>query len=65
MVTGEMRRYLEEAKQEYCDLNTGEVNWPGWCRSGRDEDSALNALFEYGLRFAGAIPNCYPIGLIN
>lgn len=26
--------------------------WPGWCRSGRDEDSALQALYDYGTRYA-------------
>jgi len=28
------------------------LDWPGWCRSGRDEDAALQALFEYGPRYA-------------
>jgi hypothetical protein len=26
--------------------------WPGWCRSGRDESSALEALLAYGPRYA-------------
>jgi hypothetical protein len=26
----------------------GALNWPGWCRSGSDQDSALQALFDYG-----------------
>lgn len=30
----------------------GAIDWPGWCRSGRDEQSALQALFEYGPRYA-------------
>jgi hypothetical protein len=29
----------------------GALDWPGWCRSGRDETSALQALFEYGKRY--------------
>ena len=29
----------------------GALDWPGWCRSGRDEESALQALFEYGPRY--------------
>ena len=33
----------------------GAIDWPGWCRSGRDEASALQALFEYGPRFARAL----------
>jgi hypothetical protein len=31
------------------------LGWPGWCRSGRDEPSALRALVEYGPRYAAAI----------
>jgi hypothetical protein len=27
------------------------LNWAGWCRSGRDEDSALEALLAYGGRY--------------
>ena len=30
----------------------GAIEWPGWCRSARDEESALGALVEYGLRYA-------------
>jgi len=33
----------------------GAVDWPGWCRSGRDEASALQALFDYAPRYAGAL----------
>ncbi len=28
------------------------LDWPGWCRSGRDEASALQNLWEYGPRYA-------------
>ena len=28
------------------------VDWPGWSRSGRDEESALGALVDYGPRYA-------------
>lgn len=31
------------------------VDWPGWCRSGPDEDAALQALFDYGPRYAAAL----------
>jgi hypothetical protein len=31
------------------------VDWPGWCRGGRDEAAALQALFDYGPRYARAI----------
>ncbi|HLF27497.1 MAG TPA: hypothetical protein VJG32_14275 [Anaerolineae bacterium] len=30
----------------------GAIDWPGWCRSGRDEESALQALFDSGPRYA-------------
>jgi hypothetical protein len=33
----------------------GAMGWPGWCRSGRDEPSALQALIEYGPRYAAAV----------
>ena len=33
----------------------GALDWPGWCRSGRDEASALQSLFDYGPRYARAI----------
>lgn len=30
----------------------GAIDWPGWARSGRDEDAALGALLSYGQRYA-------------
>jgi hypothetical protein len=33
----------------------GALDWPGWCRRGRDEASALEALFEYAPRYAAAL----------
>ncbi|MGH2406584.1 MAG: hypothetical protein ACRDF7_00710 [Candidatus Limnocylindrales bacterium] len=30
----------------------GAIEWPGWCRSGRDEASALAALHDYAPRYA-------------
>jgi hypothetical protein len=33
----------------------GAIDWPGWSRSGRDEDSALQALLDYGPRYAAAV----------
>jgi hypothetical protein len=29
----------------------GALDWPGWCRSGRDETTALSALLEFGTRY--------------
>jgi hypothetical protein len=31
------------------------VDWPGWCRSGPDEKGALEALLEYGPRYAAVV----------
>jgi hypothetical protein len=33
----------------------GAIDWPGWCRGGRDEASALQALLDAGPRFARAL----------
>jgi hypothetical protein len=33
----------------------GAVDWPGWCRSGRDEASALASLLVAGPRYARAL----------
>jgi len=33
----------------------GAIGWPGWCRSGRDEASALEALRAYALRYSDAL----------
>src|SRR4051794_28366905 len=31
------------------------VDWPGWCRIGRDENAALQALVDYGPSYAHAL----------
>ena len=41
--------YLEVGKKRTI---AGAIEWPGWCRVGRDEDTALQALFDYGPRYA-------------
>ena len=41
--------YLEIGEKR---VFAGSVAWPGWCRSGRDEESALQALFDSGPRYA-------------
>jgi hypothetical protein len=43
-----MDAYLETGKKR---TFAGAIDWPGWSRSGRDEGSALQALFEYGARY--------------
>jgi hypothetical protein len=34
---------------------SGAIDWPGWCRSGNDEQAALAALFAYGPRYQRAL----------
>ena len=41
--------YLEVGKKR---IFAGAIDWPGWCRSGRDDESALQALVDYGPRYA-------------
>ena len=31
------------------------VDWPGWCRAGRDPDGAIDALFAYGSRYKNSL----------
>jgi hypothetical protein len=38
----------------------GALAWPGWCRRGRDEDIALEALAEYGPRFTKVVSRRVP-----
>ncbi len=49
--------YLEEGAKR---IFAGAVEWPGWCRSGRDADSALRALVEYGPRYAQIVRGADP-----
>jgi len=44
--------YLELGKKR---TFAGAIEWPGWCRSGRDEHAALKALCDYGQRYAGVL----------
>ncbi|MCI0580381.1 MAG: hypothetical protein L0332_22495 [Chloroflexi bacterium] len=44
--------YLEIGKNK---TFAGANDWPGWSRVGRDEESALQALFEYGPRYARVV----------
>ncbi|HEX5810380.1 MAG TPA: hypothetical protein VFY25_17045 [Anaerolineales bacterium] len=46
--------YLEIGKKR---TFAGALDWPGWCRSGRDEESALQALVDYGPRYAQVLRN--------
>ena len=33
----------------------GAIEWPGWCRTGRREDDALDGLLAYGTRYANVL----------
>jgi hypothetical protein len=46
--------YLEVGKKRTV---AGAIDWPGWCRFGRDENSALQALADYGPRYARVLSN--------
>ncbi len=47
-----IRIYLEiGAKKTFAEA----ADWPGWSRSGKDQASALQALLDYGPRYAAAI----------
>ena len=41
--------FVETGKKK---VFVGAVDWPGWCRSGRDETLALQVLIDYGPRYA-------------
>jgi hypothetical protein len=51
-MTGSTHVYLEVGTKRVfaCALD-----WPGWCRSGRDEQSALDALAAYLPRYAAVV----------
>jgi hypothetical protein len=47
--TNKLNVYLEVGNRR---TFAAALDWPGWCRIGRDEESALEVLFEYGPRYA-------------
>lgn len=44
--------YLEIGKKK---VFAGALQWPGWCRSGKTEDDALQTVLEYGPRYVNAM----------
>jgi hypothetical protein len=36
------------------------LEWPGWCRAGRDEEAALEALVAYGARYGRVVKSLKP-----
>jgi hypothetical protein len=49
MAPAKIRTYVETGTKR---AFAGAIEWPGWCRAGRDPDSALEALFDYRTRYA-------------
>lgn len=47
-----MKAYLEIGRRK---TFAAAIDWPGWCRSGRDESAALESLLAYAKRYAAAI----------
>lgn len=47
-----MDTYLEIGNKR---VFAGALDWPGWCRGGRDEAGALAALLDYGPRYARVV----------
>jgi hypothetical protein len=48
-LTNKLNVYLEVGSRR---TFAAALDWPGWCRIGRDEATALRTLFEYGPRYA-------------
>jgi hypothetical protein len=44
--------YLETGSKR---VFAGAVEWPGWCRAGRDREAAVQALFDYRTRYAAVL----------
>lgn len=44
--------YLESGKKK---VFAGALQWPGWCRAGRDQDSAVAALVDAAPRYGRAL----------
>jgi hypothetical protein len=44
--------YLEVGRKR---VFAAAIDWPGWCRGGRDEDGALETLAAYGSRYGRAV----------
>jgi hypothetical protein len=44
--------YLEKGRQR---TFAGVLDWPGWCRGAVDEDAALQAIVDYGPRYAAVL----------
>ncbi len=48
-LTNKLNVYLEVGSRR---TFAAAIDWPGWCRMGRNKDTALQTLFDYGPRYA-------------
>lgn len=56
-MAGAMQVYTESgAKRAFA----GAIEWPGWCRSGRRSDDALDELLAYARRYASVVAGSVP-----
>ena len=51
-MTRSIEVYIEAGSKR---VFAGALDWPGWCRSAKDEDGALAALVAYGPRYAAVL----------
>jgi hypothetical protein len=56
---------MGDAVAVYLEIGTtrtfaGAIDWPGWCRSGRTEADALEALVAYGPRYRAVVGRSNP-----
>ncbi len=51
-MTGSTEAYVEAGDKR---AFAGAIEWPGWCRTGRREDDALDGLLAYGARYATVV----------
>lgn len=56
---------MGDAVEVYLEIGStrtfaGAIDWPGWCRSGRTETDALEALVAYGPRYRAVVGRSTP-----
>lgn len=49
-----IRVFVEEGQKK---VFVGAVDWPGWCRWGKDETAAFDSLIDHGPRYAQVLAN--------
>lgn len=51
-----IRTFVETGKKK---VFIGAIDWPGWCRWGRNESDAVDSFLAYGKRYAKVIKNTH------